>query len=96
MITEIAEIRAQSGKADALLAGLRAAMPIIRGAHGCRGITVRRCVEEPDLMIYEIQWDSLEDHTVRFRGGPLFAEYRSHIAGLFVEPIVARHFETVE
>jgi heme-degrading monooxygenase HmoA len=95
MVTEIAHFTAQPGKADQLGDGLRAAMPIIRGAQGCRGIALRRCIEDPNVFVYEIQWETLEDHTVRFRGGPLFAEYRGHIAGLFAEPIVARHFDTV-
>ncbi len=95
MVTEIAQLTAAPGKAEELLAGLRAAMPIIRGAEGNQGITLRRCVEDPNVSIYEIQWATLEDHTVKFRGGPLFAQYRSHITGLFVEPVAVRHYETV-
>jgi heme-degrading monooxygenase HmoA len=95
VITEIAQFTAQPGKADDLARGLRDAMPIIAGAKGCRSIVLRRCVEDPSLFVYEIQWETLEDHTVGFRGGPGFAEYRSHIAGLFVEPVVARHYEAL-
>ena len=96
MVTEIAHFTAQPGKADELARGLRAAMPIIRGADGCRSIVLRRCVEDPSVFVYEIEWETIEDHTVQFRGGPRFAEYRAHIAGLFVDPVVARHFETLQ
>lgn len=95
MITEIALFTAVPGKAEELLAGLRAAMPIIRGADGNQGITLRRCVEDSNLFVYETQWATLEDHTVKFRGGPRFAQYRSHITGLFVEPVAVHHYETV-
>src|SRR5690349_1119392 len=95
MVTEIAQFTAQPGQADALGAGLRSAMAVIRRAEGCLGITLRRCVEDANQFIYEIQWQTLEHHTVTFRGGPLFAEYRGHIAGLFVEPIAVRHYETL-
>jgi quinol monooxygenase YgiN len=95
MITEIAQFTAVAGKADELQAGLRVAIPIIRGAEGNQGITLRRCVENPNVFIYEIQWATLEDHTVKFRGGPHFAQYRSHINDLFVEPVAVRHYETV-
>jgi heme-degrading monooxygenase HmoA len=95
MVTEIAQFTAVPGKAEELLAGLRAAMPIIRGAQGNQGITLRRCIEDPDIFIYEIQWATLEDHTVTFRGGERFAQYRSHITGLFVEPVAVRHYETM-
>jgi heme-degrading monooxygenase HmoA len=95
MVTEIAQFTAQPGKAAELGGGLARAMSVIRGAQGCQGITLRRCVEDPTMYIYEIQWETLEAHTVTFRGGPLFAQYRSHITGLFVEPVVVRHYETV-
>jgi heme-degrading monooxygenase HmoA len=96
MVTEIAQFRAQPGKAEQLRAGLVAAMDVIRRAEGLRAITLRRGIEDPDLFLYQIEWETLEHHTVTFRGGPLFAEYRGHIAGLFLDPIVATHYEQVE
>lgn len=95
MVTEIAQFTAAPGKAEELRAGLEQAMAVIRGAQGNQGITLRRCIEDPNIFIYEIQWATLEDHTVTFRGGPLFAQYRSHITGLFVEPVAVRHYETL-
>src|SRR5262245_38977556 len=94
MVTEIAQFTAQSGKANDLLAGLRRGMEVIRGAEGCQGIALRRCIEDPDAFIYEIQWESLDHHVLLFRNSPLFAEYRAHIAGLFADPVVVRHYET--
>lgn len=96
MVLEIAQINAQPDKADALAAGLLAALSVIRGAEGCLSATVRRQIEDPDAFILVIEWETMEHHTVMFRGGPRFAEYRSHIAGLFVDPIVARHYTLVE
>lgn len=95
MVLEIAEFNAVPGKAEELQAALLRASEVIRRADGCRAITFRRCVEDPNRFIGEIEWETLEHHTVGFRGGPLFPEYRSHIAGLFVDPIVARHYTTV-
>ena len=95
MVLEIAHITAQPGKAEELQAGLLAALPVIRGSEGCHSAAVRRQVEDPAMFVLMIEWETLEHHTVMFRGGPRFAEYRSHIAGLFVDPIVARHYEQV-
>ncbi len=95
MVTEIAQFTALPGQADALERGLRAAMPIIRGAEGCTSISLRRGIEDPTMFVYDIEWETLEHHTVKFRGGPLFAQYRSHINGLFVEPVTARHYTTL-
>jgi heme-degrading monooxygenase HmoA len=96
MVTEIAQFHAPPGKAEELQVGLVAAMAVIRRAEGMRSITLRRGVEDPDLFIYEIAWETLEHHTVTFRGGPLFAEYRSHIAGLFLDPVTVNHYALVE
>ena len=96
MVTEIAEFTAQPGRAEALRAGLLLGLEVIRAAEGCRSARLCRGVEDPERFIYEIEWETLEDHTVRFRGGPRFAEYRSHINGLFVEPVIARHFAPAE
>jgi heme-degrading monooxygenase HmoA len=95
MVTELARFTAQPGQADVLEQGLRAAMAVIRRGEGCRAIQLLRNIEDPNIFVYEIEWETLEHHTVGFRGGPLFAEYRAHIAGLFVDPVDARHYERV-
>jgi quinol monooxygenase YgiN len=95
MVTEIAEVTAQPGKAEELRAGLLRGLQVIRRGEGCRLAALRRCVEDDDRFILEIEWETLEHHTVTFRGGPLFPEYRSHITGLFVDPIVVHHYETI-
>jgi quinol monooxygenase YgiN len=96
MVIEIAEFTAQPGEAEELRAGLMRGLEVIRRAQGCQSALLRRCVEDPSRFIYEITWNTLEDHTVTFRGGPLFPEYRGHITGFFVEPVVVHHYEIVE
>lgn len=95
MIVEIAEYNAQPGKAEEFLAGLKRGMEIVRKAEGCRAICIRRQIEDRNHFTAQLEWETLEHHTVMFRGSPQFQEYRAQIAGLFVDPIVARHYETV-
>lgn len=96
MVLEIAEYTAQPGKAEELAQGLLAGLEVISAAEGCRSVTLLRCIEDSSRFIFTIEWETLEHHTVRFRGGPRFQEYRDCIAGLYVDPIVARHYETVK
>lgn len=96
MVLEIARFQAVEGKAEELRAGLLSGAEVVRRAEGCRSVTVRRCIEDRSQFIFTIEWETLEAHTVTFRGGPLFAEYRGHINGLFVEPVAVNHYETVE
>jgi quinol monooxygenase YgiN len=96
MVLEIAQFTAQPGKSEALQAALvSAGIPIIRRAEGCHSVTLRRQIEDAQVFILEIEWETLEIHTITFRGGPLYTEYRSAIAGLFVDPIFVRHYEQV-
>jgi hypothetical protein len=62
MVTEIACFTARPGKENALRDGLTQAMAVFRRAPACHGITLRQCVEEPNVFLYQIEWESLELH----------------------------------
>jgi len=42
-----------------------------------------------------IWWQTLEDHTVKFRGGPLFAEWRAIVQPFFAVPPSVEHYSVV-
>lgn len=42
-----------------------------------------------------VQWATLEDHTVDFRGSPDFAEWRALVGEFFASPPEVEHTETV-
>lgn len=95
MVTEIARFRAQPGKAEELANGLIEGAAVIKTAEGCQSIKVSRCIEDDQLFIFQIEWVSREYHVDVFRKSPLFAQYRSHIDGLFIEPVDVNHFEAI-
>ena len=45
--------------------------------------------------ILTIHWQTLENHTVDFRGGPLFTEWRAIVGPFFARPPVVEHFDRV-
>ena len=96
MILEIADIRIQPGQQAAFEAAVqRAVETVLPKAKGVHGYKVNRCIESPERYVLEIFWDTLEDHTVGFRQGPLFAEWRSHIGPFFASPPHVEHFTLV-
>src|SRR5690349_19085044 len=95
MIVEIAQFRAQPGKAEELQAGFLKGLEVIRSGEGCLSAVARRGIEDPDIFVLEVAWETLEHHTVKFRGGPMFPQYRSHINGLFIEPPTVNHYNDV-
>ncbi len=96
MILEIADIRIQPGRQAEFEAAIqRGLTEVIAQARGFRGFKVNRGVESPERYILQIFWDTLEDHTVHFRGGELFAQWRAIVGPFFAAPPQVEHFELV-
>lgn len=96
MILEIADIRIQPGQqADFEVAIQNGIDTVVSRAKGFGGAKVNRSIESPERYVLQIFWATLEDHTVAFRGGPLFAEWRAIVGPFFAAPPVVEHFELV-
>ena len=93
MILEVADIRIQPGQQAAFDAAIqRGLSTVISRARGFKGWKVNKGVESPEHYLLMIFWDTLEDHTVAFRGGPLFAQWRAIVGPFFAAPPVVEHF----
>jgi heme-degrading monooxygenase HmoA len=93
MILEVADIRIQPGQQAAFDEAIqRGLATVISQAQGFSGWKVNKGVESPERYLLMIFWDTLEDHTVGFRGGPLFAQWRAIVGPFFAAPPVVEHF----
>ena len=93
MILEVADIRIQPGQQAAFDEALvRGVTTVISQARGFRGWKVNKGVESPERYLLMIFWDTLEDHTVAFRGGPLFTQWRAIVGPYFAQPPQVEHF----
>ena len=96
MILEIADIRIQPGRrADFEAAIQRGLDSVVSQARGFKGAKVNHGIENPERYILQIFWETLDDHTVAFREGPLFAQWRAIVGPFFAAPPVVEHFELV-
>lgn len=93
MITEVAIFTAQPGKEEELGQAIIRGLGVIRQHPECISANVTHCIEQPRRFMLTNVWTSLEAHTVDFRGGPLFAEWRGHIAGLFEGTPEVLHYQ---
>lgn len=93
MVTEVAIFTAVSGKEDELGQAILKGMEVFRQLPSCISTRVERCIEQPRQYMLVNIWTSLEAHMVDFRGGPLFAQWRSHINGLFEDAPVMFHYQ---
>jgi heme-degrading monooxygenase HmoA len=93
VILEIADIRIAPGRQaefdEALQRGLST---VASRAQGMKGWKVNKGIESPERYILQIFWETLEDHTVGFRQGPLFGEWRAIVGPFFAAPPVVEHF----
>ncbi len=96
MILEIADIRIAPGQQAAFEAAIQHGIATVASrAVGFRGWKVNRGIENPERYILQIFWATLEDHTVGFRNGPLFPEWRAIVGPFFAGPPTVEHFSLV-
>ncbi len=96
MILELADIRIAPGQNAAFEAAIQHALATVASrAQGFKGAKVNRGIESPERYVLQIFWDTLQDHTVGFRQGPLFGEWRAIIGPFFAAPPVVEHFDLV-
>jgi heme-degrading monooxygenase HmoA len=96
LILEIADIRIAPGQQAAFEEALqRGLASVVSQAKGFKGAKVNHGIESPQRYVLQIFWETLEDHTVAFREGPLFAQWRAIVGPFFAAPPVVEHFTLV-
>jgi len=96
LILEIADIRINAGQQAAFEEAIqRGVSAIISQASGYRGWKINKSVESPERYLLMIFWDTLEDHMVGFRQGPLFPQWRAIVGPFFAQPPQVEHFSLV-
>jgi heme-degrading monooxygenase HmoA len=91
MVLEIAQIDVKSGMEADFEAGVAKAVPIFQRAKGCKSFEVQQSIELPSRYRLFIRWDTLENHTVDFRGSADYQEWRKLVGHCFAEPPHVEH-----
>ena len=96
MILELADFRIAADTAAEFDAAIqRAVATVASKSPGFRGYSVNKCIETPGRYVLMIYWDTVENHMVDFREGPLFAQWRAIVGPFFTAPPVVEHFSIV-
>jgi heme-degrading monooxygenase HmoA len=82
----------QSAFEEAIVHGVET---VISKAKGFQGYKVNHSLETPSRYLLLIYWDSLENHTVDFRGSDAFADWRAIVGPFFMKPPVVEHMTLV-
>jgi heme-degrading monooxygenase HmoA len=95
MITEIAQIDVKPGSEKDFEAAVAKARPLFLRAKGGKGFELHKSIEKPSRYRLMAQWDTLENHTVDFRGSEDFTAWRALVGQYFAAPPEVEHTETV-
>ena len=91
MIMEIAQIDVKPGMEAEFERGVKNAAPLFKRAKGCTGMALQKSHEKPQRYRLFVKWDTLENHTVDFRGSADFQEWRKLVGHCFASPPDVEH-----
>lgn len=95
MVLELATLDIRPGQEVDFERAFTQAGPIISSMKGYLSHTLQRCIERPNRYVLLVQWHTLEDHTVGFRGSQEYQEWR-RLLHHFYDPFpVVEHFREV-
>jgi heme-degrading monooxygenase HmoA len=95
MIVEFALLTIQPGREAEFEAIFPAASAVLAGSKGYLAHELRRSIETPNRYALRVEWATLEDHTVGFRGSPAFTQWRGYVGPFFENPPVVEHFQEI-
>jgi len=95
LLTVIARMRAKSGKEQELREALEALIEPTSKEKGYVNYDLHQGVEDSRWFFFYENWDSVEDHTVRFRGSLDFQQWRRLVGPHFAGPPVVEHTQCV-
>jgi heme-degrading monooxygenase HmoA len=93
MITEIAQIDVKPGTEKDFEAAVAKARPLFLRAKGGKGFELHKSIEKPSRYRLMVKWETLENHTVDFRGSEDFAAWRALAGPYFAAPPEVEHTE---
>ena len=92
LVLEMAVLNVKSGEAEAFEAAFVQASPLIAGSPGYIRHELQRCIETPNRYLLLVWWETLEAHTVGFRGSPAFEQWRALLHHFYDPRPVVEHY----
>jgi len=96
MILESGHLYVVPGKETEFETAFREGSFIIRRAKGYISHQLQRCIEVPGKYLLLVEWETLEDHTVGFRGSDDYQEWRTRLHHFYDPRPTIEHFNEVD
>ena len=96
MILEVAILDVIPGKETEFEAAFVQAAPIIASMEGYVSHQLQKCLERQNRYILLVNWETLEAHTVGFRGSDQYQEWK-RLLHHFYDPFpIVEHYELIQ
>lgn len=95
MILEVALLHVRPGMRGAFEEAFRKASSIICAMPGYISHQLQRCIEAPDRYLLLVNWETLEAHTVGFRGSPEYQDWKRMLHHFYDPFPTVEHYESV-
>ncbi|MES9904559.1 MAG: antibiotic biosynthesis monooxygenase [Sedimenticola sp.] len=95
MIMEVAILDVRSGQESEFEDAFGAAQEIISGMEGYVSHQLQRCIENSSRYILLVSWESLEAHTLGFRGSEQYQQWRNLLHHFYDPFPVVEHYSSV-
>jgi len=96
MILEAAILQVKPGLERNFEAAFKMASRLVVSMNGYISHELHRCIETSGRYLLLVQWETLEDHTIGFRGSPQYQQWKA-LLHHFYEPFpMVEHFEAID
>jgi len=95
MILEVAILNVKTGQEANFEVAFRTASSIIASMKGYQRHELRRCLENVNQYALLVEWDTLEDHTIGFRGSEQYQEWRQLLHHFYDPFPTVEHYEAI-
>ena len=95
MILEIAILDIKPGLESDFEKSFLVAQKIIASMTGYISHELKRCLENKSRYVLLVKWDSLEDHTIGFRGSKEYQEWKTLLHHYYDPFPTVEHYESV-
>jgi heme-degrading monooxygenase HmoA len=95
MILEIALLDVKPDQTAEFEKAFAVAAPIIASMKGYISHELQRCIERKNHYALLVKWQTLEDHTIGFRGSSQYQEWRKLLHHFYDPFPTVEHFELI-
>lgn len=96
MILEVAILDVREDQEKEFQAAFAAASPIISSMPGYISHQLQHCLEKHNRFILLVHWETLEAHTVGFRGSNQYQEWKKLLHHFYDPFPVVEHYELID